>query len=137
LSNVVAQEGIASFVTFHGYAERDDVIQAMQNHDIHIFPSLWDEPFAAVPVEAMSCGLPVIGTTAGGTPEAITHGYDGILTPAGDVKALAAAWELLSDDPRARETLGARARETAIARFEFERYVDQLENVYTECVRGG
>ena len=38
-------------------------------HDLLLFTSEWAEPFALTPIEAMGCGLPVIGTTTGGSAE--------------------------------------------------------------------
>jgi glycosyltransferase involved in cell wall biosynthesis len=65
LQQVVAEEGMESHVTFHGFVPADAVRRHCQSHDILVFPSQWDEPFAAVPVEAMSCGMAVAATTAG------------------------------------------------------------------------
>jgi glycosyltransferase involved in cell wall biosynthesis len=64
LGQVVAEEGMESHVTFHGFAPADAVRRHCQSHDILVFPSQWDEPFAAVPVEAMSCGMAIAATTA-------------------------------------------------------------------------
>jgi glycosyltransferase involved in cell wall biosynthesis len=127
---LVQSERTTDHVTFHGRVDRAGVIRAMQDHDLLIFPSLWDEPFAAVPIEAMSCGLPVIATRCGGTPEAITDGVDGLLVAPGDVAGLAAAWARLADDPHERHRLGQQARATAVERFDFTDYIDRLEAIY-------
>lgn len=132
LAEIRRGEKTEDYVTMHGHASRAEIIGAMQTHDVHIFPSLWDEPFAAVPVEAMSCGLPVIASSAGGTAEAITSGHDGVLVQPGDIEALADAWQALALDAAERRRLGENARATAVARFDFDQYVANLEALYQE-----
>jgi glycosyltransferase involved in cell wall biosynthesis len=107
-----------------------------QSHDLLVFPSQWDEPFAAVPVEAMSTGMAVVATTAGGTPEAITDGETGLLVPPGDVAALAAAVRRLAEDDALRLRLGATAARAARERFSFDRYIDRLEECYRLLLPG-
>jgi glycosyltransferase involved in cell wall biosynthesis len=130
LQGVVAEEDVASQVTLHGFVDRAVVRDFCQSHDVLVFPSQWDEPFAAVPVEAMSTGMAVVATTAGGTPEAVTDGETGLLVPPADPQALAAAIRRLADDPDLRRRLGAAAARVATERFSFERYVDRLESRY-------
>jgi glycosyltransferase involved in cell wall biosynthesis len=130
LRSIVAEEGVADQVAFHGFVPREAVRGYCQSHDVLVFPSQWDEPFAAVPVEAMSAGMAVIATTAGGTPEAITDGVTGLIAPPGDASAFAGAIRRLADDPALRRRLGAAAAEEARARFGFDRYLDRLEACY-------
>src|SRR5262249_41279725 len=91
LQEVARQNGVDGHVAVHGFIEREQLAAVYQSHAILLFPSLWDEPFAAVPVEAMACGMAVIATTAGGTPEAISHDHTGLLVPPNDPQALAEA----------------------------------------------
>lgn len=83
------------------------------------------EAFGRVTVEAMRAGLPVCGTNAGGTPEIIESGVNGLLSDAGDAKALAANLMALESDEELRRTLAIRAVETA-RRFERDRHDDEL-----------
>ena len=102
-----------------------------------VFPSEWDEPFAAVPVEAMSSGMAVVATTAGGTPEAITDGETGLLVPPGDPDALAAAVRRLALDDTLRLDLGRAASRVARERFDIGAYIDRLEAGYERWAAGG
>lgn len=75
----ICQHGIDDRVTFHGYLKKEQTITLMiDRFDILIVPSL-SESFGKVIIEAMSIGLPVIGTTVGGIPEIIVDGETGFL----------------------------------------------------------
>jgi glycosyltransferase involved in cell wall biosynthesis len=132
LHDVIAEEGVAAAVTLHGRVGRDAVRRFCQARDVLVFPSEWDEPFAAVPVEAMSCGMAVVATTAGGTPEAVVDGETGLLVPPGDPDALAHALRRLAEDDDLRIRLGENGARAARARFDLDGYVDRLEARYRE-----
>jgi glycogen(starch) synthase len=136
LKQVIAEEGVGAHVTLHGRVSRDAVRRFCQTCDVLVFPSEWDEPFAAVPVEAMSSGMAVVATTAGGTPEAITDGETGLLVPPGDPDALAAAVRRLALDDTLRLNLGRAAARAARARFDVGTYIDRLEACYRRGAAG-
>lgn len=142
LQGIIKQQGVGEYVSFHGFVERDKIVKAYQTHDILVFPSIWDEPFAAVPIEAMSCGMAIIATTAGGTPEAIEDEVTGLLVPPNDPVELAAAMKRLAMDGELRSRLGRTAAAVARKRFDFTTYVDKLEECYEQVIhrskqRGG
>jgi glycosyltransferase involved in cell wall biosynthesis len=90
------------------------------------------EAFGRVTVEAMRAGLPVCGTTSGGTPEIIEAGVNGLLSPAGDANALAANLMVLESDEQLRRSLAFRALETA-QRFQRDRHDDELAAILGLC----
>src|SRR5262249_61399157 len=96
---------------FRGGLEHGDVLREYAQHDVLVFPSIWDEPFAIVPLEAAAMGLAVVATTAGGTPEAFAHGRTALLVPPGDPAALAGAVLALAGDPALFTRLSAAGRE--------------------------
>ena len=130
LRGIIAEEGVAEQVCLRGFVERAVVRELCLGHDVLLFPSQWDEPFAAVPVEAMSAGMAIVATTAGGTPEAVTDGETGLLVPPGDPGAMADAIRRLIESPSLRHDLGARAAAVARERFGFDAYIDRLEACY-------
>lgn len=87
--------------------------------DIFIVPSLWVEHFGQVTVDAMSCGVPVIGTNMGGTPEIITSDT-GIVVPSNDSAALAGAVIKLLTDDKLRQRMGRAARERVERNYTYD-----------------
>jgi len=83
------------------------------------------EAFGRVTVEAMRAGLPVCGTDAGGTPEIVTPGVNGLLSPTGDASALAANLMALESDEELRRQLALGAIQST-QRFARDRHDDQL-----------
>lgn len=89
------------------------------------------EAFGRVTVEAMRAGLPVCGTNAGGTPEIIDPGVNGLLSAAGDANALAANLMTLESDEDLRRKLASRAVETP--RFQRDRHDDEFTAILGLC----
>jgi glycosyltransferase involved in cell wall biosynthesis len=99
--------------------------------DVLVLPSIptpaFREPWGLVVNEAMHQGLPVIasdavGAAAGGL---VTHERTGLVVPAGDRPALAAALRRLHDDPELRRRLGAAAR-AGVAAYSFDAWADGM-----------
>lgn len=77
----------------------------------------WHEPLGVAYMEAMSCGVPTIGTNAGGVPELITDGQDGVLVSPKNPDELAAAIMALINDPDKCHALSVAGRARVIASF--------------------
>lgn len=90
------------------------------------------EAFGRVTVEAMRAGLPVCGTDSGGTPEIIDPGVAGLLSPAGDARALAANLMALASDEEQRRRLAYGAVESS-QRFQRDRHDDELAAILGLC----
>jgi glycosyltransferase involved in cell wall biosynthesis len=102
--------------------------------DMLVSPSLHDGLPNAV-LEAMSCGLPVVGTYAGGLPDAIVDGESGLLAPPGNVKALASAMENLLTEPGLRKRLGEQARIRVQEKFTLQQELQGNLDVYQKIMR--
>jgi glycosyltransferase involved in cell wall biosynthesis len=97
--------------------------------DLFLLPSD-EEAFGLAALEAMSCGAPVIATTAGGVPEVVEDGKTGFLLAPGDVDGMArATLALLTDGPRLAEFREA-ARRRAVEQFDTGLIVPQYEAYY-------
>jgi glycosyltransferase involved in cell wall biosynthesis len=97
--------------------------------DAALLPSRM-EGFSQSLLEAMALGKPVIASAAGGNPELVTDGADGLLVAPLDPRAWAAAIERVLLDPPLAEKLGAAARHTARERFNLERTVSRTFDLY-------
>lgn len=99
-----------------------------------VVPSIWPEPFPRAATEALSAGVPVIGTRAGGIPDAIVDGETGLLVEPRDAAALAAAMVALWRDPERGRRLGEAGRADVAARFSRASVVERLVGMYREVV---
>ena len=94
------------------------------------------ESFGLAALEALSCGVPVVGYRAGGLPEVVPHGEAGFLLPVGAVEeATAAGVEILGDPVRWRRFSGA-ARGVAVERFGIGSVLPLYEAYYEEVIAG-
>ncbi|MFQ5611933.1 MAG: glycosyltransferase family 4 protein [Anaerolineae bacterium] len=101
--------------------------------DVFALPSRIDS-FGIVFLEAWACGKPVIGGRAGGLPDVIDDGLDGLLVEFGDVPGLAGAIEgLLADADRAG-AMGARGRRKVESRYTWDRICARLLEIYEQVV---
>lgn len=112
------QLGVAARLRWVGSVPKTEIGRYYNMADFLVMPSV-NRPADGLNVcvlDAMSCGKPVIGSTAAGNPLAIVHGETGLLTPEQDAVTLAAAMALLAGNPGLRARMGAAAR----ARIETE-----------------
>ena len=101
--------------------------------DYFILPSASGEGLPLVLLEAMACGLPVIATTVGGTPEIIKHMKNGVLVPPRNPEAMAEALSKLLSEGLG-PALGEEARRIVENRLTWEENLRQLQKIYSEFV---
>ena len=129
----VKKRGLADRVAFLGNQSRVEAILPCM--DLFLMPSE-EESFGLAALEAMACGVPVIGTSGTGLVEVVSHGRDGYLFEVGDTAAMAEATVgLLTDGPRLVEFKQAAAKNAA-ERFSTDRIVGEYEAYYEEVLRG-
>ena len=133
LIGLAADLQVSESIHYCGFVPPAELAEAFHKHDIFLFTSIWDEPFSLTLLSAMSCGIPVISTSAGGNPEAIEHEQTGLLVPPGEPLALAQAILKLVKDSSLRCRLSNQASATVRERWSFQRYVDTLEGKYQTC----
>jgi glycosyltransferase involved in cell wall biosynthesis len=109
---------------------REDVLSLMKSADLFVMSSVTEGLGSAV-LDAMAMGLAVVGTTAGGIPEAVVPGVTGELVPPADAKALAAAMVTLLKDEGLRRSYGDAGRDHVAAHFG----VDTMVEGTLECYR--
>jgi len=123
--------GIDGRVRFLGSLPRGEVIRLFRAADASVLSSSW-ENFPHTVVEALAVGTPVISTDVGGVPEVVRDGENGLLVPAGDAAALAAAIERFFGDDELRERLAGAAVESVAGHTEaavFTRIEEELVRV--------
>jgi len=127
LKNFIREHHLESWVELKPQIPRQQLIPFYQSHDAFIFSSNYAEPFAIVVLEAMACGLPIIGTPVGGQVEIFRDGFNCLTFPANDAGALAHQIEHFCKNPELRLQLGREARKTVLERFGIENTIHQIE----------
>lgn len=112
----------------------DNVVPYLQAMDIFVLPSLTETSSLAT-MEAMSCGLPVIATPVGAIKDYIEDGVNGFLFPRQDVDTLVEKLNALLKSPKAREMVGAAARQTIVKRHSWEQVAKGVLQVLHELTK--
>ena len=132
ITDLLRDSGCLDRIAFHAPVPYHELVEHYRNADIMVVPSLYDNsPYTCL--EAMSCGIPVIGTSAGGMPEYIDNGKCGIIVPPGDADCLAKAILELSIDHGKRVEYGAQARKKVLSVFNREVVAGQMTLLYNHA----
>ena len=126
-------EGMPRVSVYRNVAPNSEpLLQLFSQADLFVFPTRGDCLPLAV-MEALASGLPVVTTTVGALPEAVTHGETGWIVPPDDPAALAEALSSLSENPLLRAKLAGQARGVALERFNsginYGRLIDTVRSV--------
>jgi phosphatidylinositol alpha-1,6-mannosyltransferase len=113
---------VADKVRFTGFIEEEDKWRLLRSADVYVMPSRFspDEPhegFGIAFLEAAACGIPAIGSNAGGIPDAVLHGRTGLLVEPDSPEELANALMFLYLDTQKRKEMGMAGMERVRAEF--------------------
>lgn len=122
-----------SSITFLGNVSRNDVPELMSRAAIYCLPS-YGEPYATSIIEAMACGLAIVGTEAGGTPYLVPP-TGGLMVPIRDVDRLATSLLKLLTDPVKTATMGESNRSYALNNHAWPVIVESLELVFDAVIQ--
>jgi glycosyltransferase involved in cell wall biosynthesis len=129
LRRLAERLGVRDRVRFVGAVAREDVPSLMCAADV-VVTVPWYEPFGIVPLEAMACGRPVVGSAVGGLLDTVVPGVTGELVPPRRPDLLAAALRDLLDDAERRAAYGRAGRRRAVERYPWSRVTELTESVY-------
>jgi glycosyltransferase involved in cell wall biosynthesis len=129
LRSVATAAGVDDRVVFTGAIARPAVAALMRSADL-VVCAPWYEPFGIVPVEAMACGTPVIGTAVGGLLDTVEHGATGLLVTPRRPALLAEAMMALLGDDQLRARFGRNGVRRARDLFDWRRVAEQTLAVY-------
>lgn len=127
-----ARLGLGPRVRFLGGASSREMPVCYSEMDVLAVPSLtvphWKEQFGRVIVEAMACGVPVVGSDSGEIPDVM--GEAGLVVPEGDSGALRGALARLMNSPDLRSDLGRLGRERVLAHYTHRRVAEETVAFY-------
>lgn len=133
LKDNCARCGVTDLIEYLGPVAMRERIAFYERADIFVLPTHAEAMPISV-IEAMAAGLPIISTAVGGIPEILGHGEEGLLFPAGDVKALAEAIRVLVEDRQTRVTMGRNARKRARKQMDFAAYIERLRGEFIRLI---
>jgi len=121
-------------VVLLGFLPRRKVAEYLSKASIFLFPSI-REGMPISLLEALSSGLPVVGTRISGVRDLVIHGYNGLLVPPKNSRALAKAISYLLENEDLRNRMSKNARKYIVANFDYQKVLPQLEQLYAEAIK--
>jgi len=127
---LIERLGLVGAVEFVSGVTTDRIVELYAEAEVACVPSLY-EGFSLPAVEAMACGVPVVGTTGGAVPEVIGQDNEtGLLVPPREPSALAAAILRALGDETLRARIGAAGRARVVDRFTWRRTAEGTVDQY-------
>jgi len=121
----IREYGLEKHIFFDGLVA--DIPTYLQAADVYVQPSRNEGQCIAV-IEAMACGLPVVGAKQGGIVDAVEDGASGFLADPADVETWNEKLTRLIDDRALRESMGKRGREIATEHYDIKKTVDRFKS---------
>ena len=107
----------------------DSPMSYMPFFDLVILPT-YEETFGLVAAEAMLMRVPVIGSNAGGVPEIISHGNNGLLFETKNIYDLSEKIDMIFENKTLRDNLTSNAYKYAYKEFDYDKHFDKLEKIF-------
>jgi len=130
--NLVEAKGLTERVHFIG--RQDDVSRILQLADIYMLLSE-HESFGLTALEAMSCEIPVIGTSGSGMEEFLGDGVAGTLFQVGDIPAMIEGCLKILDNPDLAREMGEKGRKRVLEKYHEDFIIDRYEQLYRNVIR--
>lgn len=138
LRKQASESGIADRVTLGVRLPSGEMPDFYRSLDLLVLPSLtrpnWKEQFGRVLIEAMACGVPVLGSSSGEIPNVI--GEAGVVFPEGDMESLRSQLQRLIQDRAARSRFASAGRQRVLAHYTMEEIARQTVAAYRAVAHG-
>ena len=131
LRRKIAERSLGSRVQLPGF--RDDLAELLPGLDLLVHPAMREGLGVAV-LEAMSAGVAVVASDAGGIPDVVEHERSGLLFASGDTRELRGALLRILDDEALRLRLARAGRERVKSRFSVRRMIRRYMEVYNRVL---
>lgn len=133
LTGMADELGLGARFRLTGTLKHDAVPALLRSADV-VVSTPRRARFGLAPLEAMSCGRPVVCTAVDGLADLVDDGATGVLVDPGDADGLAAAIRKLLDDDSLSGRLGEQGRRRAVARYDWKQVAERVEDAYSSLV---
>ncbi len=135
LNNLIKELELENNVRILKNVSDDELLHLYNSHDLFVLPSIVDsqgntEGLGVVLLEAMACGLPVIGSNTGGIPDIIQDSETGLLVPEKDIFKLSQAISRLIEDENFRTELALNGYNKIEEKFSWEKIAQKYIDIY-------
>jgi spore coat protein SA len=130
----LSKKGLSKHALFKGFVSEETLRLYYLAADVVVCPSIWNEPFGKVIIEALGYAKPVVASNVGGIPEIIKNEFNGLLVSPGNVFELSQAISKLLDDSLLGKNLGETGRLFAIKKYNFETAGKSCIEAYREVI---
>jgi glycogen synthase len=131
----LANNGCREFVEFMYNVPNHELPEIYRNHDVLVFSSIGDEGFPVTLIEAMACGVTIIGTTTGGSAEILEDGINSLTFPPDDPIALAERFKCIIENPKKSRSLAIAGQELVREKFRLNKIIEQTEAYFDSILR--
>lgn len=132
LENKIKDYGLEKTIILPGY--KNNMLQYMQEFDVLICPSVANEDFPYVILEAMLLAKPVIGTRIAGIPEQILDNYNGFIISHGKAEMLASAILQMISDKKLMQSMGANSYERYTEKFNNATIIQRYQRLFNSII---
>ncbi len=129
LERLTVEKGLTKQLRFLGWIDRKDIVNLYHQADLFVTATTW-EGMPNTVLEAMACGLPVIGSRASGLGELVREGVNGYLVDINDKSVMAERLADLINNPYERQRMGKESRKIAEQEFAWEYIAEQYVDIY-------
>lgn len=133
VARALADAAAPGRVRFEGRLERGALLERIGAARAVVLPSEWYENAPIAALEALACGVPVIGSRLGGIPETVRDGETGLLFPPGDEEALADRLRTMGRDADAARAMGERGRRMVETEFALSDQIRRMLEILEEA----
>jgi len=139
LTNLISELNLRDFVKLQGFILDEDLPFYYQAADFFILPTKWLEGFGLVTLEAMACGIPVLGTPVGGTKEILTKFNPSFLfkdtKPESIAELILDKYKYYKDRPDEYKQLSQKCRAFVEKNYSWERNVNEIEALFAQLIK--
>jgi len=132
LENKIKNHGLEKTVILPGY--KNNMLQYMKDFDVFICPSVADEDFPYVILEAMLLGKPIIGTSIAGIPEQVLDQKNGLIIPPGDAEMLADSIMKMISNKHLIQMMAANSHNRYTENFSNETIMQRYKRLFNSII---